>query len=45
LLELMLSKRSKKNTKCVNAVSEELDAARLKLKLFKNIAAAEDITK
>nr|GEV03047.1 hypothetical protein [Tanacetum cinerariifolium] len=26
LLELMLSKRSKKNTKCVNAVSEELTA-------------------
>nr|GEW40984.1 zf-CCHC domain-containing protein/UBN2 domain-containing protein [Tanacetum cinerariifolium] len=50
LLELMLSKRSKKNTKCVNAVSEELTAAKhklmmLKLKLFKNIAAAEDITK
>nr|GEW42003.1 xylulose kinase-1 [Tanacetum cinerariifolium] len=47
LLELMLSKRSKKNTKCVNAVSEELTAAkhRLKLKLFKNIAAAEDIIK
>nr|GEZ30722.1 putative ribonuclease H-like domain-containing protein [Tanacetum cinerariifolium] len=42
LLELMLSKRSKKNTKCVNA--SNIDAARLKLKLFKNIAAAKDIT-
>nr|GEY99337.1 hypothetical protein [Tanacetum cinerariifolium] len=31
LLELMLSKRSKKNTKCVNAVSEELTAAKHKL--------------
>nr|GEV46412.1 reverse transcriptase domain-containing protein [Tanacetum cinerariifolium] len=44
LLELMLSKRSRKNTKCVNAVDEELTAAKhkltiLKLKLFKNIAA------
>nr|GFA34673.1 hypothetical protein [Tanacetum cinerariifolium] len=45
LLELMLSKRSKKNTKCVNDVSEELTAAKHKLKLFKNIAAAKDITK
>nr|GEZ96212.1 hypothetical protein [Tanacetum cinerariifolium] len=49
LLELMLLKRSKKNTKCVNAVIEELTAAKhklmLKLKLFKNITAAEDITK
>nr|GEY58499.1 hypothetical protein [Tanacetum cinerariifolium] len=27
LLELMLSKRSKKNTKCINAVSEELTVA------------------
>nr|GEU83174.1 ribonuclease H-like domain-containing protein [Tanacetum cinerariifolium] len=55
LLELMLSKRSRKNTKCVNAANEELtaakhkliniNAARLKLKLFKNIAAAEGITK
>nr|GEZ86318.1 hypothetical protein [Tanacetum cinerariifolium] len=33
LLELMLSKRSKKNTKCVNAVSEELTAAKHKLKV------------
>nr|GFA88933.1 hypothetical protein [Tanacetum cinerariifolium] len=43
-LELL---RPKKNTECVNAVSEELTAAKhkLKLKLFKNIAAAEDITK
>nr|GEY86894.1 hypothetical protein [Tanacetum cinerariifolium] len=45
-LELMLSKRSKENTKCVNAVDEELTAAKhklmiLKLKLFKNIAAAD----
>nr|GEW57928.1 retrovirus-related Pol polyprotein from transposon TNT 1-94 [Tanacetum cinerariifolium] len=56
LLELMLSKRSKKNTKCVNAVNEELtvakhklmllsniNAARLKLKLFKDIDAAADM--
>nr|GEZ06519.1 hypothetical protein [Tanacetum cinerariifolium] len=44
LLELMLSKRSKKNTKCVNAADEELTAAKhkLKLKLFKDIAAAAD---
>nr|GFA80352.1 hypothetical protein [Tanacetum cinerariifolium] len=41
LLELMLSKRSKKNTKCVNAVDEELTPAKLKLKKFKNIAAAD----
>nr|GEZ17078.1 probable ATP-dependent DNA helicase CHR12 [Tanacetum cinerariifolium] len=34
LLELMLSKRSKKNTKCVNAVSEELTAAKHKLMLL-----------
>nr|GEX61075.1 hypothetical protein [Tanacetum cinerariifolium] len=50
LLELMLSKSSRKNTKCVNAANEELTAAKhklmmLKLKLFKNIAAAEEITK
>nr|GFA29764.1 hypothetical protein [Tanacetum cinerariifolium] len=50
LLELMLSKRSRKNTKCVNAANEELTAAKhklmmLKLKLFKNIAVAEEITK
>nr|GEX83674.1 hypothetical protein [Tanacetum cinerariifolium] len=31
LLELMLSKRSRKNTKCVNAVDEELTAAKHKL--------------
>nr|GEV76498.1 putative ribonuclease H-like domain-containing protein [Tanacetum cinerariifolium] len=45
LLELILSKRSKKNTKCVNAADEELTAAKhkLKLKLFKDIAAAADI--
>nr|GFB07376.1 retrovirus-related Pol polyprotein from transposon TNT 1-94 [Tanacetum cinerariifolium] len=34
LLELMLSKRSKKNIKCVNAVSEELTAAKHKLMLL-----------
>nr|GEX49451.1 hypothetical protein [Tanacetum cinerariifolium] len=34
VLELMLSKRSKKNTKCVNAVSEELTAAKHKLMLL-----------
>nr|GEU86815.1 hypothetical protein [Tanacetum cinerariifolium] len=42
----MLSKRSRKNTKCVNAANEELTVAKhklmlLKLKLFKNIAAAD----
>nr|GEV59987.1 hypothetical protein [Tanacetum cinerariifolium] len=31
LLELMLSKRSRKNTKCVNAADEELTAAKHKL--------------
>nr|GFC00555.1 hypothetical protein [Tanacetum cinerariifolium] len=43
LLGLMLSKRSRKNTKRVNAADEELTAAKhkLKLKLFKNIAAAD----
>nr|GEV10841.1 hypothetical protein [Tanacetum cinerariifolium] len=34
LLELMLSKRLKKNTKCVNAASEELTAAKHKLMLL-----------
>nr|GEU43606.1 hypothetical protein [Tanacetum cinerariifolium] len=34
LLELMLSRRSKKNTKCVNAVNEELTAAKHKLMLL-----------
>nr|GEZ20004.1 hypothetical protein [Tanacetum cinerariifolium] len=34
LLELMLSNRSKKNTKCVNGVSEELTAAKHKLMLL-----------
>nr|GEW35978.1 hypothetical protein [Tanacetum cinerariifolium] len=34
LLELMLSKRSKKNTKCVNAISEELTVAKHKLMLL-----------
>nr|GEU44314.1 retrovirus-related Pol polyprotein from transposon TNT 1-94 [Tanacetum cinerariifolium] len=46
LLELMLSKRSRKNTTCVNAADEELTAAKhklmlLKLKLFKNIVSAD----
>nr|GFA73886.1 hypothetical protein [Tanacetum cinerariifolium] len=46
LLELMLSKRSRKKTKCVNAANEELTTAKhklmiLKLKLFKNIAATD----
>nr|GFA90418.1 hypothetical protein [Tanacetum cinerariifolium] len=52
-MSLELLRRSKKNTKCVNAVNEELtadcqsniDAARLKLKLFKNITAAEEMSK
>nr|GEW10965.1 ribonuclease H-like domain-containing protein [Tanacetum cinerariifolium] len=34
LLELMLSKRSRKNTKCVNAANEELTAAKHKLMLL-----------
>nr|GFA48489.1 reverse transcriptase domain-containing protein [Tanacetum cinerariifolium] len=34
LLELMLSKRSRKNTKCVNAAAEELTAAKHKLMLL-----------
>nr|GEW26257.1 hypothetical protein [Tanacetum cinerariifolium] len=34
VLELMLSKRSKKNTKCVNAANEELTAAKHKLMLL-----------
>nr|GEZ68721.1 hypothetical protein [Tanacetum cinerariifolium] len=34
LLELMLLKRSKKNTKCVNAADEELTAAKHKLMLL-----------
>nr|GEY75868.1 reverse transcriptase domain-containing protein [Tanacetum cinerariifolium] len=47
-LGLMLSKRSKKNTKCVNAADEELTAVKhklmlLKLKLFKDIAVAADM--
>nr|GEX42713.1 hypothetical protein [Tanacetum cinerariifolium] len=40
LLELMLSKRSKKNTKCVNVADEELTAAKHKLMLLSNINAA-----
>nr|GEY71654.1 putative reverse transcriptase domain-containing protein [Tanacetum cinerariifolium] len=39
LLELMLLKRSKKNTKCVNAVSEELTAAKHKL-IFPQVVSA-----
>nr|GEY58609.1 ribonuclease H-like domain-containing protein [Tanacetum cinerariifolium] len=35
LLKLMLSKRSRKNTKCVNAADEELTAAKHKLMLLK----------
>nr|GEZ37793.1 copia protein [Tanacetum cinerariifolium] len=46
LLELMLSKRSRKNTKCVDAANKELTAAKhklmlLKLKLFENVTAAD----
>nr|GEY69551.1 reverse transcriptase domain-containing protein [Tanacetum cinerariifolium] len=42
LLELMLLKRPKENTKCVNAAGEELTAAKhmLELKLFRDDAAA-----
>nr|GFB71220.1 hypothetical protein [Tanacetum cinerariifolium] len=45
LLELMLLKRSKENTKCVSAAGEELTAAEhklimLELKLFRDAAAA-----
>nr|GEZ95968.1 hypothetical protein [Tanacetum cinerariifolium] len=40
LLELMLSKRSRKNTKCVNTGDEELTAAKHKLMLLNNINAA-----
>nr|GEZ75350.1 hypothetical protein [Tanacetum cinerariifolium] len=40
LLELMLSKRSRKNTKCVNVAEEELTAAKHKLMLLSNINAA-----
>nr|GEV76194.1 hypothetical protein [Tanacetum cinerariifolium] len=39
LLELMLLKRSKENTKCVSAAGEELTAAK-QLKLFRDAAAA-----
>nr|GEV28105.1 copia protein [Tanacetum cinerariifolium] len=43
-LELMLLKRSKKNTKCVSAANKELTAAKpsLRLKLFKDVAAIAD---
>nr|GFC61226.1 hypothetical protein [Tanacetum cinerariifolium] len=34
LLDLMLSKRSRKNTKCVNVADEELTAAKHKLMLL-----------
>nr|GEV08462.1 hypothetical protein [Tanacetum cinerariifolium] len=42
LLELMLRKRSKENTKCVSAAGEDLTAAKhkLELKLFRDVAAA-----
>nr|GEZ65524.1 hypothetical protein [Tanacetum cinerariifolium] len=45
LLELMLLKRPKGNTKCVSAAGEELTAAKhklklLELKLFRDAAAA-----
>nr|GEW14322.1 putative reverse transcriptase domain-containing protein [Tanacetum cinerariifolium] len=48
LLELMLSKRSRKNTKCVNAANEELTAAKHKLMLLvyccrKDNTAAEEL--
>nr|GFA37598.1 hypothetical protein [Tanacetum cinerariifolium] len=45
LLELMLLKRSKENTKCVSAAGEELTAAKnkLELKLFRDAAAAAHI--
>nr|GFA16065.1 hypothetical protein [Tanacetum cinerariifolium] len=36
LLELMLLKRSKKNTKCVNVADEELTAAKYKLMIVKD---------
>nr|GFA55508.1 hypothetical protein [Tanacetum cinerariifolium] len=42
LLELMLSKRSKKNTKCVNATNEELTAAKHKLMLLAKIELVKD---
>nr|GEU89276.1 putative reverse transcriptase domain-containing protein [Tanacetum cinerariifolium] len=41
LLELMLSKRSKKNTKCVNAVNEELTAVKHKLMIPQVFSAAK----
>nr|GEV60313.1 hypothetical protein [Tanacetum cinerariifolium] len=41
LLELMLSKRSRKNTKCVNAADEELTAAKHKLMLQKLVSQLE----
>nr|GEV25760.1 hypothetical protein [Tanacetum cinerariifolium] len=43
LLELMLSRSLKKNTKCINAAGKEHTAAKhkLKLKLLKNNAAAD----
>nr|GEX27453.1 hypothetical protein [Tanacetum cinerariifolium] len=42
LLELMLLKRSKENTKCVSAAGEELTAAthKLELMMFRDVAAA-----
>nr|GEY46736.1 ribonuclease H-like domain-containing protein [Tanacetum cinerariifolium] len=45
LLELMLLKRPKENTKCVNAAGEELTTAKhkLELKLFRDAVAAAHI--
>nr|GEV34372.1 uncharacterized mitochondrial protein AtMg00810-like [Tanacetum cinerariifolium] len=40
LLELMLSKKSMKNTKCVNAVNEELTAAKHKLMITNDSVSA-----
>nr|GEZ37026.1 hypothetical protein [Tanacetum cinerariifolium] len=42
LLELMLSKRSRKNTKCVNAADEELIAAKHKLMLLYKLMLLDD---
>nr|GFA19235.1 hypothetical protein [Tanacetum cinerariifolium] len=41
LLELMLSKRSRKNTKCVNAAGEKLTAAKHKLMIPQVVFAAK----
>nr|GFB12424.1 hypothetical protein [Tanacetum cinerariifolium] len=42
LLELMLLKRSKKNTKCVSAANEELTAAKQKLMMLAKVKAVQD---